>query len=130
MAFTVNLGVPFDTALEKVNATLKDEGVGVLTKIDVRETIEQKFGEDFRPYVILSASNTPLSHRALSNLPEVGIILPCNVSVEKRDADVFISSANPETMIMLGEHEEDAALREVAAEARARLDCVAQSMKP
>jgi len=128
LSFSINLDIPFESALEKVTAALKDEGFGVLTKIDVKETMKQKLGEEFRPYVILGACNPPLAHRALSNVPEVGIMLPCNVTVEERESGILISLANPEAMMMMGDLAENTALREVASEARARLERVAQAL--
>ena len=68
-AFTVKLDVSFDNALDLVTDALKEEGFGVLTKIDIKETLKKKLGEDFRPYVILGACNPPLAYRALSNVP-------------------------------------------------------------
>jgi uncharacterized protein (DUF302 family) len=128
LSFSIILEIPFESALEKVAAALKDEGFGVLTKIDVKETLKQKLGEEFRPYVILGACNPPLAHRALSNVPEVGIMLPCNVTVEEKETGILISLANPEAMMMMGDLAENAALREVAAEARTRMERVAQTL--
>jgi uncharacterized protein (DUF302 family) len=128
LSFSIILEIPFESALEKVTAALKDEGFGVLTKIDVKETLKQKLGEEFRPYVILGACNPPLAHRALSNVPEVGIMLPCNVTVEEKETGILISLANPEAMMMMGDLAENAALREVAAETRTRLERVAQTL--
>lgn len=129
LAFTTVLDIPFERALEKVTDALKDEGFGVLTKIDVKETIKQKLGKDFHPYVILGACNPPLAHRALSNVPEVGILLPCNVTIEKRENGILVSLANPEAMMMMGDLAENADLREVAVEARTRLERVVQKIK-
>jgi uncharacterized protein (DUF302 family) len=129
-AFTVKLDIPFDDALDLVTNALKDEGFGVLTKIDVKETLKKRLGEDFRPYVILGACNPPLAHRALTNVPEVGIMLPCNVTIEKRESDVLISIVNPEAMMTMGDLGNNAALREVAAEVRSKLERVAGAISP
>lgn len=129
LAFTVSLDLPFEQALDRVTAALMEEGFGVLTKIDVKETMKQKLGEDFRPYVIFGACNPPLAHRALSNVPEVGIMLPCNVTIEERETGIVVSLANPEAMMMLGDLGENASLREVAVEARTRLERVAQKLE-
>jgi uncharacterized protein (DUF302 family) len=128
-AFTVNLNIHFDDAIERVTKALQAEGFGVLTKIDVKETLKEKLDEDFRPYVILGACNPPLAHRALSNEPEVGIMLPCNVTVEERDSEVIISIVNPEAMMTMGNLGENPRLREVAAEARSKLKRVSESLK-
>ena len=82
LAFKVHLDRTFEEALEAVTAALKGEGFGVLTHIDVRATLKEKLGEDFRPYAILGTCNPPLAHRALSHEAQAGLMLPCNVTVE------------------------------------------------
>lgn len=76
-----HLTMSYDEALEKTPAALATEGFGVLTRIDIRETLKKKLEVDFRPYTILGACNPPLAHRALSHALEVGLMLPCNVIV-------------------------------------------------
>lgn len=83
MQKTVRLS--YDEALAKLPELLKAEGFGVLTQIDVRETLKQKLGLDFRRYRILGACNPQLAHRALSGELAVGVMLPCNVVVWERD---------------------------------------------
>jgi uncharacterized protein (DUF302 family) len=129
ISFTLDLELPFEDVFEKVTTALKDEGFGVLTKIDVKETMKQKLGVDFHPYLILGACNPPLAHRALSSMPEVGILLPCNVTIEQRETSVLVTLANPEAMMMVGDLTENTALREVAAEARTRLERVAHNLR-
>ena len=82
----VDLPVPYDTAMERTTEALKQEGFGVLTSIDVRQTLKQKLDRDFRRYTILGACNPALADRALHAELEIGLLLPCNVIVYEREA--------------------------------------------
>ncbi len=130
IAFTVHLDQSYDEALEAVAEALKTEGFGVLTKIDVKETLKQKLGQDFRPYAILGACNPPLAHRALAHDAQSGLMLPCNITVEAdAEGGSIVRVADPAMMLRAGGMDQDSALREVAAEARARLERVAKSLE-
>lgn len=129
IGFEVRLGQTYEQALENVIGILKTEGFGVLTQIDVRNVMKEKLGEDFRPYIILGACNPSLSHKALSHDPVVGLLLPCNVTVEANpDGGSIVRIANPEVMLTIGTLENDKILGEVASEARIRLERVAQAL--
>ena len=126
IGFEVHLDLPYEAALERVIAALKEEGFGVLTRIDMQATMKEKLGEDFRPYVILGACNPPLAHRALSTDPLMGLMLPCNVTVEADpEGGSLARLVNPETMLATGNLRQNENLRAVAEEARARLERVA-----
>jgi len=115
-AFSKKLeGVSMEQALEKVTAALKENGFGVLTKIDVKETLKKKLDVDFRPYVILGACNPKLAHKALQGDPSIGLLLPCNVVVQESDGGALVSFADPKAMFELVE---DAPIEGVAEEAR------------
>lgn len=115
----VRLQIDFSSALERTVAALKTEGFGILTEIDVRETMKKKLDVDFPPYKILGACNPPLAHRALSAAPEVGLLLPCNVTVRQLDEDwVEIALLDPVMMMDVVANPE---LHAVATEALARL---------
>ena len=92
----------FEEALEKVTIALKREGFGILTQIDVKDTLKKKLDVDFRRYIILGACNPPLAHKALSAEPQIGLLLPCNVVVqEASEGGVTISIADPRAMFSL-----------------------------
>lgn len=122
----ITLNIGYDAALDKTKAALKAEGFGVLTEIDVKATLQQKLGADFRRYVILGACNPPLAHRALSANLSVGLLLPCNVTVYENDqGNAVVSIASPKAMAaMLG----DASFAELAEEAQIKLDRVADAI--
>ncbi len=122
IGFEISLERPYEQAIEDVTNALKTEGFGILTKIDVKATIKEKLNKDFRPYVILGACNPPLAHRALSHNPEVGLMLPCNVTVEAKDTGgALVRVANPRTYMEVGKFHEDSELRNIADEAHAKL---------
>lgn len=129
LGFEVRLPMSFDAAEVAVTAALKQEGFGVLTRIDVRATVQEKLGEDFRPFVILGACNPPLAHAALSTDARVGLFLPCNVVVEERADGVWASLVNPDVMLGVGALAEDPRLRQVASDARTRLERVAAGLR-
>jgi uncharacterized protein (DUF302 family) len=86
----------FDQALMRVPEALKSEGFGVLTEIDVRETLKNKLGVDFRRYKILGACNPPFAHEALQAELAVGLMLPCNVVVyEADDGQAVVMAVDP-----------------------------------
>jgi uncharacterized protein (DUF302 family) len=122
IGFEISLEQPYEQAIEDVTNALKAEGFGILTKIDVKATIKEKLNKDFRPYVILGACNPPLAHRALSHNAEVGLMLPCNVTVEALDTGgALVRVANPRTYMEVGKFHEDSELRKIADEAHAKL---------
>jgi uncharacterized protein (DUF302 family) len=115
-AFSKQLdGISVDDALDKVTEALKANGFGVLTKIDVKETLKKKLDVDFRPYVILGACNPKLAHKALKGDSSIGLLLPCNVVVQEADGGALVSFADPKAMFELAP---DAPIEEVATEAR------------
>jgi uncharacterized protein (DUF302 family) len=115
-----HVDLPYNEAIAKVTAALKDEGFGVLTEIDVKATLKKKLDTDFRRYIILGACNPPLAHAALSTELEVGLLLPCNVIVYEDESGVgsTISIIDPMMMLGIGINP---SLQDVAGEADARL---------
>lgn len=130
IGFELYLDQPYDQSVILVTEALKSEGFGVLTSIDVRDTLKKKLGEEFRPYVIIGACNPPLAHRALSQDPKVGLMLPCNVTIEGLDeGGSLVRIANPEMMMKVGSMESNTIMAEVAREARIRLERVIDELR-
>lgn len=121
-----DVNIPFDKALEQVKSALQQEGFGVLTTIDVQQTLKQKLDRDFRKYVILGACNPHLADRALHAELEIGLLLPCNVIVYERDAGTStVAAMAPMPAIgMVG----NSALDAVAKEADTKLRRVLSSL--
>jgi uncharacterized protein (DUF302 family) len=124
--FHTPVNLPYEQAVEKVTAALKEEGFGVLTEIDVQATFKQKLDADFRRYVILGACNPHLARQALTAELELGLLLPCNVIVyEDEPGQSVVSIVDPLAMLGIVENP---ALDEVAHEAAARLRRVAAAL--
>lgn len=128
MAFEVTIDAPFDEAQAQVIEALKAEGFGVLTRIDVHDTFKAKLDVEFRKYAILGACNPPLAHKALSNRPDAGLMLPCNVIVEDVGDATLVRIVDPAAMMTAGGFEGDPVMQEVGGEAGARLQRVADSL--
>lgn len=126
IGMSVSMRQGYEEVLELVTAELKKEGFGVLTEIDVKATLKKKIDVDFRPYKILGACNPPLAYRALSAVPDIGMLLPCNVTVSlEDDGSVLVNLLDPKLM---SEFIEDPALEQVAVEAREKLSRVAVAL--
>jgi uncharacterized protein (DUF302 family) len=125
-AYRAELDLPYEQAVEKVTAALKQEGFGVLTEIDVKATLKQKLDADFRKYVILGACNPPLAHQALTAELELGLLLPCNVIVYEENGGSVVSIVDPISMLGVVESRD---LEPVADEARTRLKRVVEALK-
>jgi uncharacterized protein (DUF302 family) len=111
--------LPYEEAREKIIANLKEQGFGVLTEIDVRETLKKKLGIDFKPYAILGACNPPFAHRALQAEEEIGLLLPCNVIVYINEAgETVVSALDPEVAMQVVDNP---VLADVAGAVRTRL---------
>jgi uncharacterized protein (DUF302 family) len=115
----------FDEAITKVTDELKKEGFGVLTEIDVKETLKKKLDVDFRKYKILGACNPTFAHKALQVEETLGVLLPCNVVIQEKDDKVQVSIVNPiESMKSVGNE----ALNEIAGEIGAKLERVLENL--
>lgn len=129
LGFTLTLDLPFDAAMARTRDALKAEGFGVLTEIDVAATFKAKLERDFRPYVILGACNPQLAWRALHANVEVGLLLPCNVTVEvAEEGTSIVRIVDPMQMLGAADPGANAEIRAVAEEARVKLARVADAL--
>jgi uncharacterized protein (DUF302 family) len=116
----VTVPLPYDAAVARATDALKAEGFGVLTTIDVKQTLKVKLDREFRRYVILGACNPPLADRALHAELEIGLLLPCNVVVyESGPAESVVAAMAP--LAALGVVGDNPALHEIAREADQRI---------
>ncbi|MBT28151.1 MAG: hypothetical protein CMO01_00720 [Thalassobius sp.] len=113
--------ISFDEAIEKVTDALKEEGFGILTEIDVKETLKKKLDEDFRPYRILGACNPPFAHKALLAEDKIGAMLPCNVIVQQNDDGVEVAAVDPVASMQAVNNKD---LAEIAKEIQSKLKTV------
>jgi len=130
LGFEVRVPLGFAPAVAAVRDALKAEGFGVLTEIDMTAAFREKLGKDFRPYTILGACNPPLAYAALSADPAVGLLLPCNVTVEAVDEEhSLVRLTDPQVMLAMAPGELAATVREVARDASARILRVTDSLR-
>lgn len=127
MSHDVRLSCSHDEAITRVTDALQDEGFGVLSRIDIHDKFREKLGIDFRLYTILGACNTALARVALSAVPEIGLLLPCNVTVEAaEDGGVLVRIINARTMMEMADLGDNDELASVGRDADDRLRRVAE----
>lgn len=124
--FSKIINEPFDRAIVKVIVSLKNEGFGVLTEIDVKETLKKKLDVDFRKYTILGACNPSFAYKALKAEDKIGIMLPCNVIVQEiSEGEVEIAAVDPVASMKAVENP---ALLEIANQVQEKLRKVIKSL--
>lgn len=124
--FSKTITGSFDEAIEKVTEALKTEGFGILTEIDIKDTLKKKLDVDFYNYKILGACNPPFAYKALLAEDKIGTMLPCNVIVqEKITGQVEVSAVDPAASMQAVEN---SALNEIASEVRTRLQKVIDNL--
>jgi uncharacterized protein (DUF302 family) len=124
--FHIEIRGPFGAALERVTAALKTEGFGVLSDIDVQKAMKEKLGVEMPGYRILGACNPPLAHRAIQAEPEIGLLLPCNVTVRDVGNDrISVGFLDPEMMATVTGNPK---VQPVATEATERLTRVREAL--
>ena len=126
LGFKVKLQGEFDEVEARVRQALLEQGFGILTEINVKDTLKKKLDVDFRPYKILGACNPPLAYKALNIDAAIGKFLPCNVTVDQLEEGlVRVSFLDP---LMMSEFVDDPRIQPVADDARARLERVAETL--
>ena len=125
--FGKTLATSFSEAVDRVTEELKNEGFGVLTEIDVKETLKKKLGVDFRPYKILGACNPPFAYQALQAEDKIGLMLPCNVVVqETSEGKIEVSAVDPVASM---ESIDNPQLQDVALKVQAKLKRVIDNLQ-
>jgi uncharacterized protein (DUF302 family) len=120
--FNKTLTTTFDEAISKVTAELKQEGFGILTEIDVKQTLKIKLNVDFKKYVILGACNPSFAYKALQAESRIGLMLPCNVIVhESESGEVEVAAIDPFASMQAIQNPE---LQEIARQVQAKLRAV------
>lgn len=122
---TKQIELAFDKTVERVKEELSKEGFGVLTEINVRETLKKKLDVDFDEYIILGACNPPFAHKALQAEHEIGLLLPCNVIVYEKGGSVFVSGILPTVAMNMVENPD---LQVIAEEIEEKLKKVINSL--
>jgi uncharacterized protein (DUF302 family) len=124
--FNKTLSIPFDDAVAGVTEELKKEGFGILTEIDVKETLKKKLDVDFNKYKILGACNPPFAYRALQSEDKIGTMLPCNVVVQEvENGQVEVAAVDPMASMQAVENP---ALREIAEQVQTKLKSVIDNL--
>ncbi|MCS7053417.1 MAG: DUF302 domain-containing protein [Ignavibacterium sp.] len=123
--FSKTTNYNFEEAIEKVTEELKKEGFGVLTTIDVKETLKKKLDVDFKKYIILGACNPPFAYKALQSEEELGLLLPCNVIVFEKEDKTVVSIFDP---MVMTEIIKNPAIGEIANEVKTKLQKVLESI--
>jgi uncharacterized protein (DUF302 family) len=123
--FSKTISIPYEEAIEKVTTELKKEGFGVLTTIDVKETLKKKIDVDFKRYIILGACNPSLAHKALQTEEQLGLLLPCNVIVYEEEDKIVVAVFDPMTITRLTDNKE---LMPIAEEVKLRMKRVLEAI--
>ncbi|WP_339628709.1 DUF302 domain-containing protein [uncultured Maribacter sp.] len=124
--FNKTLNEDFDSVIERVTEELKKEGFGILTEIDIKETLKKKLDVDFKKYRILGACNAPYAHKALKAEDKIGTMLPCNVIVQEISKGVVeVAAVNPMASMKSVENE---SLKKIAHEITAKLEKVIERL--
>lgn len=128
MSYNAELNMEFDAAIERVTSALKEEGFGIISRIDMHTTFKEKIDKEIPPHTILGACNPVLAYKAVTAVPEASLMLPCNVTVQQEGERVTVRIVSPEAMMSAAGLHDNPTVREVGNEATVRLKRVAESL--
>ncbi len=123
--FSKPVSLSYDNAVERVTEELKKEGFGVLTTIDVKDTLKKKLDVDFNRYIILGACNPPFAYKALQAEEQIGLLLPCNIIVYEKEGRTIVGAFDPMSMTTMVDNE---ALKSIAEGVSVRLQRVLNAL--
>lgn len=124
--FNKQLTMSFEQAIDKITQALKEEGFGILTQIDIQETLKNRLGVDFKRYQVLGACNPNFAHQALQVENKIGTMLPCNVVVQEDEPGMIeVSAIDPIASMQAIENPE---LKSIAEQVRAKLERVIRDL--
>lgn len=123
---TLTLARPFEDAVAAVRAALAEQGFGIVSEIDMQQTLRTKLGVEIDRNLILGACNPGFAHRALQAEPSIGLLLPCNVVVRSTEAGTVVEMIDPQIMVDLAENPE---MRQVAGEVAEKLSAALESLR-
>jgi uncharacterized protein (DUF302 family) len=130
LGFDIELPSGFSEAIGQVKDALKQGGFGILTEIDLQAAFREKLGREFRPYIILGACNPPLAFSAINADPAVGLLLPCNVTIESiGEHRTMVRLTNPEALLATASLGASSELASVARDASERMRRVMDTLK-
>ena len=130
LGFDIELASGFSEAIGHVKDALKQEGFGILTEIDLQTAFREKLGREFRPYIILGACNPPLAFSAINADPAVGLLLPCNVTIESiGEHRTMVRLTNPEALLATASLETSSEMASVARDASDRMSRVRNTLQ-
>jgi uncharacterized protein (DUF302 family) len=122
---TKTIELSYEEAIEKVTEELKKEGFGILTTIDVKETLKKKLDVDFQKYIILGACNPPFAYEALKAEEQIGLLLPCNFIIYEKEGKTIVSAFNPAVISAISNNEK---LNEISVKLNEKINKVIDSI--
>lgn len=128
-AMNITLDRPFDDAVAAVRDALAKQGFGIVSEIDMQQTLKNKLGVEIGRNLILGACNPGFAYRALQAEPSIGLLLPCNVVVRTTESGTVVEMINPQIMVDLAENPENPEMQQVAGEVAEKLSAALEHLR-